>query len=58
MLVERYGCFGGVLTQVGVEGYAWYHHQETVEAVDYQNNYIYTIKTIIQQNLYSHFTIA
>ena len=32
MLVERYGCFGGVLTQVGVEGYAWYRHQETIEA--------------------------
>ena len=22
MLVERYGCFGGVITQVGVEGIA------------------------------------
>ena len=23
-LLERYGCFGGNLTQVGVEGLAWY----------------------------------
>ena len=23
---------GGVLTQVGIEGYAWYRHQETIEA--------------------------
>jgi len=32
MLVERYGCFGGVITQVGVEGFAWYRHSGTVEA--------------------------
>lgn len=32
MLVERYGCFGGVITQVGVEGVAWYRHERTIEA--------------------------
>ena len=31
-LVERVGCFGGNLTVVGVEGFAWYRHEETVEA--------------------------
>ncbi len=31
MLVERYGCFGGNLTQVGVEGIAWYRREETVD---------------------------
>ncbi len=31
-LVERYGCFGGNITTVGVEGMAWYRHEETVEA--------------------------
>lgn len=31
-LMERYGCFGGVLTQVGVEAIAWYRHKNTVEA--------------------------
>ena len=31
MLVERYGCFGGNLTHVGVEGIAWYRHPETVD---------------------------
>jgi ribulose 1,5-bisphosphate synthetase/thiazole synthase len=31
MLVERYGCFGGNLTQVGVEGIAWYRRPETVD---------------------------
>jgi len=31
-LVERYGCFGGNLTAVGVEGMAWYRHERTVEA--------------------------
>lgn len=30
-LVERYGCFGGNITQVGVEGFAWYRHPETVD---------------------------
>lgn len=30
-LVERYGCFGGNITQVGVEGFAWYRHAETVD---------------------------
>lgn len=31
MLMERYGCFGGVLTLVGVEGFAWYRHAGTIE---------------------------
>ena len=31
-LVERYGCFGGNITQVGVEGFAWYRHPETVDS--------------------------
>ena len=31
-LVERYGCFGGVITQVGVDTLAWYRHERTVEA--------------------------
>lgn len=31
-LVERFGCFGGNLTVVGVEGLAWYRHTDTVEA--------------------------
>jgi len=31
-LVERFGCFGGNLTVVGVEGFAWYRHELTVEA--------------------------
>lgn len=31
MLVERYGCFGGNLTQVGVEGIAWYRRPDTTD---------------------------
>ena len=31
-LVDRYGCFGGVITQVGVDTLAWYRHEATVEA--------------------------
>ena len=31
-LVERFGCFGGNITTVGVEGMAWYRHERTVEA--------------------------
>jgi ribulose 1,5-bisphosphate synthetase/thiazole synthase len=31
-LVERFGCYGGNITAVGVEGMAWYRHEETVEA--------------------------
>jgi hypothetical protein len=31
MLVERYGCFGGVISQVGVEGIAWYRYEGTVD---------------------------
>lgn len=31
-LVERFGCFGGAITMVGVEGLAWYRHDRTVEA--------------------------
>jgi hypothetical protein len=32
MLVERFGCFGGNITQVGVESLAWYRHEKTIEA--------------------------
>lgn len=31
-LLERFGCFGGNITAVGVEGFAWYRHERTVEA--------------------------
>ncbi len=31
-LVERFGCFGGNITAVGVEGMAWYRHESTIEA--------------------------
>jgi ribulose 1,5-bisphosphate synthetase/thiazole synthase len=31
-LLERYGCFGGNITQVGVEGFAWYRHPQTVDS--------------------------
>ncbi|MGC4111591.1 MAG: FAD-dependent oxidoreductase [Nocardioides sp.] len=31
-LVERFGCFGGNITAVGVEGMAWYRREQTVEA--------------------------
>ena len=32
VLIERYGCFGGNITAVGVEGFAWYRHEKTIEA--------------------------
>lgn len=32
VLLERYGCFGGNITQVGVEGFAWYRHPETIDS--------------------------
>jgi ribulose 1,5-bisphosphate synthetase/thiazole synthase len=30
-LIDRNGCFGGNITQVGVEGLAWYRHEGTVD---------------------------
>ena len=30
-LIDRHGCFGGNITQVGVEGFAWYRHERTVD---------------------------
>src|SRR5471030_420629 len=30
-LMDRNGCFGGNITQVGVEGFAWYRHEHTVD---------------------------
>ncbi len=30
-LLDRNGCFGGNITQVGVEGFAWYRHEHTVD---------------------------
>jgi hypothetical protein len=32
MLIERYGCFGGNMTVVGVETLAWYRHEKTIES--------------------------
>ncbi|WP_150121413.1 FAD-dependent oxidoreductase, partial [Sulfitobacter sp. HI0023] len=26
-LLDRFGCFGGNITVVGVEGFAWYRHE-------------------------------
>lgn len=31
-LLDRYGCFGGNMTQVGVESIGWYRHEATIEA--------------------------
>jgi hypothetical protein len=31
-LIVRFGCFGGNITQVGVEGFAWYRHEKTVDS--------------------------
>ena len=31
-MLERYGCFGGNITQVGVEGFAWYRHPATIDS--------------------------
>ena len=31
LLIERYGCLGGMITQVGVESIAWYRHQGVIE---------------------------
>ena len=31
ILMERYGCFGGVISHVGVEGIAWYRHEGTTD---------------------------
>ena len=30
-LLDRYGCFGGVITQVGIESVAWYRHEGTTD---------------------------
>src|ERR1700680_4430854 len=30
-LIDRNGCFGGNITQGGVEGFAWYRHEQTVD---------------------------
>ena len=31
-LIDRHGCFGGNITQVGVEGFAWYRHEKTIDS--------------------------
>jgi hypothetical protein len=31
-LLDRYGCFGGVITQAGVETIAWYRHDGTTDS--------------------------
>ena len=32
ILIERFGCFGGNITSVGVEGFAWYRHEQTEDS--------------------------
>lgn len=32
-LLERFGCFGGNMTAVGVESFAWYRHEQTQDSV-------------------------
>jgi flavin-dependent dehydrogenase len=31
-LLDRNGCFGGNITQVGVEGFAWHRHEGTIDS--------------------------
>ena len=31
ILLERFGCFGGNITQAGVESIAWYRHEGTID---------------------------
>jgi len=31
ILLERFGCFGGNITQAGVESIAWYRHADTID---------------------------
>ncbi len=32
ILLERFGCFGGVITTVGIETLAWYRYEGTIES--------------------------
>lgn len=32
MLIEKFGCFGGVITTVGVETLGWYRYEGTIES--------------------------
>lgn len=32
ILIERYGCFGGVITTVGIETLAWYRYEGTTDS--------------------------
>jgi hypothetical protein len=32
LLLDRHGCFGGIITQTGVETIAWYRHEGTVDS--------------------------
>ena len=32
MIVERYGCFGGVITTVGMETLGWYRYEGTSDS--------------------------
>lgn len=32
VLMERFGCFGGMMTTAGVESIAWWRHENTVES--------------------------
>ena len=32
ILMERFGCFGGVITTVGMETFAWYRYEGTVDS--------------------------
>ncbi len=36
-LLERHGCFGGNITAVGVETFAWYRHEQTQDSVGIGN---------------------
>ena len=31
MIIERYGCFGGCITTVGMETIGWYRYEGVVE---------------------------
>ena len=52
VLCERYGCFGGVITTVGMETIAWYRYEG---CVDTEVRYIYTFYPIKLAHVNFHF---
>ena len=48
LICERFGCFGGVITTVGMETLAWYRYEGCVNDTEVKKSYFFRVQNFIK----------